>query len=110
MGLLASLSGVHLSNHAVVVAGEVLSHLLVDGVEVLAVTAPWSIELDEDIPAFGQDNVVEVARVELLSGRRRRWLDGALFAALLGDQLGDALQITARVELFRFGRSSGGTT
>lgn len=61
-------SGVHLGNHNVSVVLVLLGELFVDGSQLLAVTAPWSIELNQHRLALVQGNRLEVGGDEHLDG------------------------------------------
>jgi len=71
-------SGVHLGDDEVGVVSEVLGELVVDGGELLAVTAPGGVELDEHVLGVVQDYGVEALADE----------DNDVSFLLLGDFLG----------------------
>ena len=51
---------VHLGNHNAGVVGVLLSQLVPDGSQLLAMSAPWGVELDEHVALGIVDHLVEV--------------------------------------------------
>ena len=64
---------------------KVLSNLLVDRLQTLAVATPWSRESDDNIFVRVEGNVVEGVNVKNLICRRGRGLDVRLYARFCRD-------------------------
>lgn len=91
---------VHLGNDELVLdRRELLSQLVVDGRQLLAVTAPWRVELNKDVLGLVEDNLVELVGNENSDGavlsRNRLRLDRGLQLAggVVSDELLDGCAV-----------------
>jgi len=96
--------GVDVGNDHVGLSGERLGDLLVVRSQLLAVSAPGGVKLDENVLIRVQDNLVEVARVED-DHRRGGLLDAALGPGLLVDVVDDVLQGSSTLVRLGFPRA-----
>ncbi|GMR60670.1 hypothetical protein PMAYCL1PPCAC_30865, partial [Pristionchus mayeri] len=82
--------GVHLGDDDALVVGVLLSQLLPGGNELLAVSAPGSVELDEDVLGGVTGDLLEVLSDESLHGA---------LVPVLGDVLGHEMGLEVALEV-----------
>lgn len=82
-------SGVHLGNDNILIVLVLLSQLVVDGGQLLAVSAPWGVELNQHALALVQGNALEVAGYQHLDG---------VLVPILGQLLGKEVLLQLAVQ------------